>query len=176
MTNSKEYMQQWRKNNPEKIRASQLKRNAKKIEERRLAKLNAPPKPPKEVDPVLKKEKDKIKFDKYHTTNKGRAAVLLNNARARAKKQNVKCEITTQWIIDKLKSGICEVTGLPFQIKTNGGKGHKENSFSPSIDRIDQSGDYTMDNCRMTCWIFNRARGAFPDKDFDLMIESLKNS
>lgn len=119
-------------------------------------------------------EEDRKKFEKHYVTIKGRATVMLHNARKRAKNNGVECTITKQWIIDKLSAGVCEVTGIPFKLVINGGRGHNNNSFAPSIDRIDQKGNYTPENCKVTSWIYNRARGAFPQEDFDLMIESLK--
>lgn len=40
---------------------------------------------------------------------------------------------------------------------------------------IDQTGNYSPENVRVTCWIYNRARGAFPQTDFDTMINALKS-
>ncbi len=116
------------------------------------------------------------KFQKYYLTVKGRASHMLNNARARAKRRNFEFELDREWVSTKLRAGRCEVTGIPFNIQINGGRGHVENSFSPSIDRIDPKFGYTKDNCRMVCWIYNRARGAFPDNDFDYMIMRLVES
>ncbi len=111
-------------------------------------------------------------FNTFYTSTHGRAVHMLNNLRARAKRNNIECNIPIKWIEDRLMTGTCEVTGLPFVLKTNQGKGHRTNSFSPSIDRIDQAGPYTEANCEMTCWIYNRAKGAFPLADLIIMMEA----
>jgi hypothetical protein len=119
---------------------------------------------------------DYTRFSRYYTTIGGRAEHMLNNARARARKRGIACTLTHEWIKEKLDAGICEVTGVPFVFAVGNGKGHKVNSFSPSLDRINQTGDYSPENVRVTCWIYNRARGAFPDADFDKMLDALTRS
>jgi hypothetical protein len=99
---------------------------------------------------------------------------MLNNARKRAIKDKVQCLITQDWIRKKLERGVCEVTNLPLELNVGNGKGSRTNSFSPSLDRRNQTGDYSPENTRLTCWIYNRARGAFPDVDFDRMVNALK--
>lgn len=128
-----------------------------------------------ERDPQRQAEKDFNAFSRFYQTTHGRAAHMLNNARSRAQRLGLNCTLTQEWIKEKLDNGLCEVTGIPFVIQMNNGKGRRNNSFSPSIDRINQTGDYTSDNCRITVWIYNRARGAFPDSSFDIMVEALVN-
>ncbi len=115
------------------------------------------------------------RFHNFYATIKGRTGHMLNNARARAKRKHLPCDLDYQFLANKLTAGYCEVTGLPFVIKSHNGKGHRTNSFSPSVDRIDNTKGYTKDNVRMVVWIYNRAKGAFPINDLLVMLQALNN-
>jgi len=63
-------------------------------------------------------------------------------------------------------SNICEATGVELELK-------KGSPWSVEIDRIKVGGDYTMDNCRLVCAIYNRARWTFSDNDVRIMSNAL---
>jgi hypothetical protein len=115
----------------------------------------------------------KERFEKYYCTTKGRAGHLLNNARGRAKRDNLEFSLDFEWLKPKLEKAICEVTNLPLVLRVNGGKGHKENSFSPSLERKDNALGYTKENTQLVCWIYNRAKGAFEIADLLILARAL---
>lgn len=119
------------------------------------------------------KESKRAAWSKFYVTTGGRVTNLFNSSKSRSKMLGVDFSLTREWIAERLERGHCAVTGLQFVLETGGGKGHRTNSFSPSVDRIKQDGGYTQDNCRLVVWIYNRARGAFPDAHFDRMLDAL---
>lgn len=111
----------------------------------------------------------KDRRDRNYGSFKGRAKHMLVEARHRAKAFSVDYALTLDWLLPKLENGVCEQTGLPFQFLIKTGKGHRTNSFAPSLDRIDPTGPYTPENVQVVVWIYNRAKGAFPVEDFYTM-------
>lgn len=102
-----------------------------------------------------------------------RARKMLNASKHRAAESGVAFDLSLEWAIERLTAGVCEATAIPFVIKRNGNKEHRTNAFSPSIDRIKQDGPYTMRNCRVVIWIYNRSRGHFPTEDLERMAEAI---
>ena len=72
----------------------------------------------------------------------------------------MECTLTVEWIEQRLLQGVCEVTGIAFEMKGD------RRPFMPSIDRIDSGKGYTPDNCRVVLWIINAAKQALPEDDF----------
>lgn len=96
---------------------------------------------------------NKKNYDKFRLSN------VYNQARRRAEVLGLPFTITTEWLYNKaLTIGKCEVTGIDFDHSSPKIKG-KSNPFSASIDRIIPEKGYTKDNCRVVCWIHNRAKG-----------------
>ena len=94
-------------------------------------------------------------------TAEGRAQVLLNNARGRAKKSGLEFTIDREWIAERLRRGICEATGVPLDYsQTGAGKGGSH-PWSPSLDRIDNAKGYTPENTQVVVWIYNSAKNTF---------------
>ena len=88
------------------------------------------------------------------------AGRLLSACKLRAKKKGLEFSITLEWVQQRLQAGVCEVTGIPFELKG------ARNPFQPSIDRIDSSKPYTPENCRVVLWIINTAKHTLAEDDF----------
>jgi hypothetical protein len=109
------------------------------------------------------------KYEKEYRENKinsihSIAVSLLCHTRRRSI-TNKHCQnfnLTLNWLKDKISNGVCEVTGIPFDI--NNKTEYRVNPFYPSIDKINPKNGYTIDNCRLVCYIYNIAKGEFSDE------------
>jgi hypothetical protein len=91
---------------------------------------------------------------------KGRAQSLVAAAQCRANENGGKLTITWQDIAKRIEKGVCEITGLPFDLKPP--KGTRHNPYSPSLDRIDsRNKDYSPDNVRVVLTAVNIAIGEY---------------
>lgn len=85
---------------------------------------------------------------------------LLASAKKRARLRGGVVTITAEWILRKLRLGLCERTGL--RLVTNRMRCNK----SPSLDRIDSANrDYTPENTRLVCVQVNTAQGPWSDEE-----------
>ena len=98
----------------------------------------------------------------YHTVE-GRAKALLKSAWHRAAKFGVSFEITEDFILEKLRTGTCERTGIIFEygLPIEAWR----SPWVPSLDRIDSDEGYTVSNVQLVCWMYNAAKTQFTDAD-----------
>jgi len=134
------------------------RKNREKILARQRARYKKRPRP---------KAKERELREKRLATVEGRATELLKSARTRAKKKNLECTLTKKWIIDRLKKGYCQETGMKFDLVVGGGK----NKLAPSIDRRNLDEGYTAVNCRVVIWAWNNARSSYGTR---FLIEMVK--
>ena len=77
-----------------------------------------------------------------------RVVLVLDHLAGRlSKKRSLSFDLTKEWVLDRLTAGVCEVSGLPFELSKSD-RCHR-NPYGPSIDKIDSLGGYTQDNCRV---------------------------
>lgn len=67
--------------------------------------------------------------------------------------------------------GRCALTEIPFDF--NQSDTSKYRPWAPSVDRIDHTGGYTLDNCRIVCIIVNNALNQFSVDELRLMAYGL---
>lgn len=83
------------------------------------------------------------------------ARTLLGRARAGAKMRGKFFALTERHVAALIEraEGRCEVSGVPFSALRIG----KSAPFAPSIDRIDSAKGYSIENCRLVCYVVNIA-------------------
>lgn len=101
---------------------------------------------------------NRLRHDNAHPESR-----LLSNAKNRAAIKGWDFDLTVEWAQAKLATGLCEVTGIPFDFAR--GSTTQHNPFRPSIDRKDTSLGYTRDNCQMVVGIYNQAKGTWSHED-----------
>lgn len=77
----------------------------------------------------------------------------LNSTKQGAKRRNIEFSLSLKEIIDLFNSqkGLCAISKIPMTSFIQ--KGHCNTNIS--IDRIDSSKDYTIDNVQLLCYIVN---------------------
>ena len=176
-----EARKRWSKNNPDKVRARKLIWNAnnkEKIKEYKKREWQKNKETYKKYRLEHKEQLNGWKRKYYHKNkehinqqrktyltehperslryrntyrNKNRAGVILSIVKRECKERNIVTNIDREWIQTRLDSGVCELSGIAFDMVG------KRTPNSPSIDRINPRGGYTIDNCRMITWSLNRA-------------------
>ena len=115
-------------------------------------------------------EDNKASQKKMRLSPEGRAVRLVSAAKTRTKKTKGKVTITSEWVKNKIEKGVCELTGIKFDLKPIDNQ--KRNPFSPSLDRIDSNNrNYSPDNVRVVLTAVNDALGEF---GLDIMLPIFK--
>lgn len=83
--------------------------------------------------------------------SKKRGHALVNIARHRAKSRGMPCELVPEEIQAIIDNGICELTGIAFDLNT------PRAWNAPSLDRINSSEGYTKENTRVVLYALNVA-------------------
>jgi len=84
-----------------------------------------------------------------------RAQDLLDKARQRARSKGFKCTITLQAIVKQLKTGRCQLSGLPFHFEPS--SEYSRHPLAPSLHKKTPWGFYTDQNMEIVCVALNTA-------------------
>ena len=101
----------------------------------------------------------------WRATPEGRSKILIKDARRRAEKRGIEFNLTYMWLLPKLLNGVCEISGLPFDLKPSANT--TKNPRAPSLDKIDPSKGYTEDNVQVICDQANTAKGEYSEEDLE---------
>lgn len=123
------------------------------------------------------KQKALERSREFYKSQRGRALTLVKNAERNAKRKKLAFDIDFDFIYQKLISGVCEVTELPFDFRKPSLT--KKNSYAPSLDRINPALGYVKGNVRVVIWQFNMMKGEISDTELlslcNLIREKLTN-
>lgn len=104
---------------------------------------------------------------KKYATVEGRAKVLFTNAKSRSKKKGLVFDLSLPLVVAKVKTGRCELSGLPFD--NSPPTTSKSNMCSASLDRRDPKGGYVDCNIGMICNALNMGKADHDEIDFIAM-------
>ena len=118
-------------------------------------------------------ESVKVRSANHYNSIEGRAMSLYKSAKRRAGNYKDVIDFDELFILEKLKIGKCEVTGIPFDF--NSPTSTVKNPYSPSIDRIDSSVGYVKENVRLVIWQYNLMKGEISDSELLKICEIIVN-
>lgn len=97
----------------------------------------------------------------------------LSGAQWRSRTRGETCELSVEDVVRLIhqQGGCCAISGMPFSDtpSTDG----RRRPFSPSIDRIDNSAGYTIENIQVVTSIVNNAKADYGDEEFVSMCRAV---
>jgi hypothetical protein len=108
--------------------------------------------------------------EKYRHTPAYRLNKILQQAKTRAKAQNVECTLTLEDILAMYpKDGLCPVFGVPLKFGDR-----YDRTYSPSLDRFNPNGGYTVENVRVISWKANRLKSNATLIELEAVVKYMK--
>ena len=109
---------------------------------------------------------------KYKDDDSFRLNKLLHAAKTRAKVKNIEFNLTLNDLIDLFpKDRVCPALGIQLFWGSNG-KGNRDNS--PSLDKMDPNGGYTIDNVNIISWRANRLKSDSSIEELESILYYMK--
>ena len=109
---------------------------------------------------------------KYKDDNARRLSCLLQQAKIRARKSGVVCDITLDDLLEIFpKDNKCPVFKTDLYWGSSG-KGNRE--CSPSIDRKDATKGYTKGNIKIISWVANRKKSNSTIAELEALLNYMK--
>lgn len=125
------------------------------------------------------KESAKKYAEKAFKTPEGRATRMIAQTRVDARRSGKVFELDKEWLVEKLKKGICEKTGLPFVLngkdKPELNQKSTKHPFSPSLERKDSTVGYTKENTIVVCLIYNYCKNVFEEEAVEMFCRAYLN-
>ena len=107
--------------------------------------------------------------DRLGASPKSWTKYIVTQARSNAKKLDRDFDLTGEQVFDlwNKQGGMCALSGLPMQ--------HHPSfvDFNASIDRIDSSLGYTIDNIQLVCWRVNEMKNDLTEPHFFWWLRAL---
>lgn len=100
-------------------------------------------------------EEKRMHMKTYRAKNRREnyAISLHREIRSRAERRGLFFDLEVTYFESALASGVCELSGLPFQ------SSDKRGPFSMSVDKIRPGAGYVLGNVRAVLWCLNAACG-----------------
>jgi hypothetical protein len=118
------------------------------------------------------REAQLARMQQYGRTVHGKAVVLLNHAKLRAKRDGLPFALTLEWVEAKLEKAVrhgCPYLGIPIILDAEGLQ-----PGSPSIDKINPKDGYHPQNCIIVSHKANAMKQNATVEEVALLAENLK--
>ncbi len=96
---------------------------------------------------------------RWRSSPGSRAVEMISSAKWSANKKSLPFDIDREWLLPKLEAGVCELTGLPFNLTPL--PGGLQNPYTASLDRIVPKLGYVKSNVRVILWALNAAFNSY---------------
>lgn len=108
----------------------------------------------------------------YSLTDEEVAVRLYNSAKNKSAKRGLEFTLEYYDVLERVKGGKCEVTGIPFDQRAKPYRG-VDLPFRASLDRVDNTRGYHKDNIMVVCKLFNHAKYMWNTEDVLYMARKL---
>lgn len=88
-----------------------------------------------------------------------RANQMLQGAKSRAAQKKLPFDLTSDFLVELLRSGFCAATGVPLYYH------RKRRAATPSLDRVTPTLGYVQSNVRIVCLAYNFMKGTWTDEE-----------